>query len=72
MTIKDLIKSPLLWVVSGSYLVTFASKTALTDWGHIFLIEQFGQSQLQGKLVYHYWKINKYKTLVIIAETEKN
>nr|XP_027207004.1 glucose-6-phosphate exchanger SLC37A4-like [Penaeus vannamei] len=41
--------TPFLWVVSVSYMVVFCSKTALSDWGQIYLIEELGRSQMQGK-----------------------
>lgn len=53
MTVKDLTRSPFLWVVSVSYMVVFCSKTALSDWGQIYLIEELGRSQMQGKLGVH-------------------
>ncbi|XP_063597005.1 glucose-6-phosphate exchanger SLC37A4-like [Penaeus indicus] len=48
MTVKDLARSPFLWVVSVSYMVVFCSKTALSDWGQIYLIEELGRSQMQA------------------------
>ena len=48
MTVKNLLLSPILWVVSLSYLNVFACKTALTDWGQVFLIEELKKSQMQG------------------------
>ncbi|XP_042866327.1 glucose-6-phosphate exchanger SLC37A4-like [Penaeus japonicus] len=48
MTVRDLAYSPFLWVVSVSYMVVFCSKTALSDWGQIFLIEELGRSQMQA------------------------
>nr|XP_027211284.1 glucose-6-phosphate exchanger SLC37A4-like [Penaeus vannamei] len=48
MTVRDLARSPFLWVVSVSYMVVFCSKTALSDWGQIYLIEELGRSQMQA------------------------
>ncbi|KAG5836820.1 hypothetical protein ANANG_G00232680 [Anguilla anguilla] len=40
--------SPYLWVLSLSYLVVFGVKTACTDWGQLFLIQDKGQTTLMG------------------------
>ena len=45
MTWKDLIKSPFLLLVSVCYLVVFAAKTCVCDWGQMLLIEDLGHSQ---------------------------
>ncbi|XP_056613187.1 glucose-6-phosphate exchanger SLC37A4a [Triplophysa dalaica] len=47
-TFKDFIFSPYLWVLSLGYLVVFGVKTAYTDWGQLFLIQDKGQSTLMG------------------------
>ncbi|XP_056139560.1 glucose-6-phosphate exchanger SLC37A4a [Lampris incognitus] len=47
-TLKDFLLSPYLWLLSVSYLVVFGVKTALTDWGQLFLIQDKGQSPLMG------------------------
>lgn len=49
MTVKELVTSPFLWVVSGCYLAVFCTKTALADWAQIYLMEELGRTQLQGK-----------------------
>ncbi|XP_071513706.1 glucose-6-phosphate exchanger SLC37A4-like isoform X1 [Panulirus ornatus] len=48
MTVGQLARSPFLWVVSLCYLVVFCAKTALSDWGQIFLIEELGRTQMQA------------------------
>uniref|UniRef100_A0A8C2FTX3 Solute carrier family 37 member 4a n=1 Tax=Cyprinus carpio TaxID=7962 RepID=A0A8C2FTX3_CYPCA len=47
-TFKEFIFSPYLWVLSFGYLVVFGVKTAYTDWGQLFLIQDKGQSALMG------------------------
>ena len=47
-TWKDLIRSPFLWVVSAGYLVVFAAKTSVTEWGQMYLIESLGHSPFAG------------------------
>ncbi|KAI2656050.1 Glucose-6-phosphate exchanger SLC37A4 [Labeo rohita] len=47
-TFKEFILSPYLWVLSFGYLVVFGVKTAYTDWGQLFLIQDKGQSALMG------------------------
>lgn len=47
-TFKEFIFSPYLWVLSLGYLVVFGVKTAYTDWGQLFLIQDKGQSALMG------------------------
>lgn len=41
--------SPFLWVLSLSYLVVFGVKTAATDWGQLFLLQEKGQTARMGK-----------------------
>lgn len=48
-TWRDLIKSPFLWVVSVVYLVVFAAKTSVTEWGQMYLIEDLGHSAFTGR-----------------------
>ncbi|KAK4309353.1 hypothetical protein Pmani_019014 [Petrolisthes manimaculis] len=48
MTVKELVTSPFLWVVSGCYLAVFCTKTALADWAQIYLMEELGRTQLQA------------------------
>lgn len=43
-TWKDLTRSPFLWLVSIAYLVVFAAKTSVTEWGQMYLIEDLGHS----------------------------
>ncbi|UYV79472.1 SLC37A4 [Cordylochernes scorpioides] len=45
---KDLIKSPFLWLVAGSYLAVMLAKTSAVDWGQLFLLEDLGHSQYVG------------------------
>ncbi|KAG7321757.1 hypothetical protein KOW79_014615 [Hemibagrus wyckioides] len=47
-TLKEFLLSPYLWLLSFSYLVVFGVKTACTDWGQLFLIQEKGQSALMG------------------------
>ncbi|XP_076064661.1 glucose-6-phosphate exchanger SLC37A4-like [Oratosquilla oratoria] len=48
MTAGELALSPFLWLVSISYMVVFCAKTAVTDWGQIFVMENLGRSQMQA------------------------
>ncbi|KAM3874982.1 glucose-6-phosphate exchanger SLC37A4a [Diretmus argenteus] len=47
-TLKDFLLSPYLWLLSVAYLVVFGVKTACTDWGQLFLIQDKGQSTIMG------------------------
>ncbi|KAM9847059.1 glucose-6-phosphate exchanger SLC37A4b [Aulostomus maculatus] len=47
-TLKEFLLSPFLWVLSLSYLVVFGVKTAATDWGQLFLMQEKGQTALMG------------------------
>lgn len=47
-TLSEFLLSPYLWLLSGSYLVVFGVKTACTDWGQLFLIQDKGHSALTG------------------------
>ncbi|KAG7261410.1 hypothetical protein CRUP_023687 [Coryphaenoides rupestris] len=47
-TLREFLTSPFLWVLSLAYLVVFGVKTAATDWGQLFLIQEKGQSVLMG------------------------
>ncbi|XP_062407861.1 glucose-6-phosphate exchanger SLC37A4a [Sardina pilchardus] len=47
-TLKEFLTSPYLWVLSLGYLVVFGVKTACTDWGQLFLIQDKEQSVLMG------------------------
>ncbi|NXL35911.1 G6PT1 protein, partial [Glaucidium brasilianum] len=47
-TLRELLLSPYLWVLSTGYLVVFGVKTCCTDWGQLFLIQERGQSVLVG------------------------
>ncbi|KAF7219218.1 glucose-6-phosphate exchanger SLC37A4a [Nothobranchius furzeri] len=47
-TLSEFLLSPYLWLLSMSYLVVFGVKTACTDWGQLFLIQDKGQSTLMG------------------------
>ncbi|KPP77891.1 hypothetical protein Z043_102640 [Scleropages formosus] len=44
----EFLLSPYLWLLSLCYLVVFGVKTACTDWGQLFLIQDKGQSALMG------------------------
>ncbi|XP_057373554.1 glucose-6-phosphate exchanger SLC37A4-like [Daphnia carinata] len=48
LTWKNLIQSPFLWLVSAVYLVVFAAKTSVTEWGQLYLIEDLGHSAFTG------------------------
>ncbi|CAF96063.1 unnamed protein product, partial [Tetraodon nigroviridis] len=47
-TLADFLLSPFLWVLSLCYLVVFGVKTAATDWGQLFLMQEKGQTALMG------------------------
>ncbi|KAF4086211.1 hypothetical protein AMELA_G00103660 [Ameiurus melas] len=47
-TLREFLLSPYLWLLSFGYLVVFGVKTACTDWGQLFLIQDKGQSALMG------------------------
>ncbi|XP_049447516.1 glucose-6-phosphate exchanger SLC37A4-like isoform X1 [Epinephelus fuscoguttatus] len=47
-TLSEFILSPFLWVLSLGYLVVFGVKTAATDWGQLFLMQEKGQTALMG------------------------
>uniref|UniRef100_A0AAY5KFV3 Major facilitator superfamily (MFS) profile domain-containing protein n=1 Tax=Esox lucius TaxID=8010 RepID=A0AAY5KFV3_ESOLU len=47
-TLSEFLLSPYLWVLSLGYLVVFGVKTACTDWGQLYLIQDKGQSVLMG------------------------
>ncbi|XP_074536327.1 glucose-6-phosphate exchanger SLC37A4a isoform X2 [Halichoeres trimaculatus] len=47
-TLSEFLLSPYLWLLSVSYMVVFGVKTACTDWGQLFLIQDKGQSALMG------------------------
>eukprot|EP00066_Takifugu_rubripes_P026461 XP_011615727.1 PREDICTED: glucose-6-phosphate translocase-like [Takifugu rubripes] len=47
-TLTDFLLSPFLWVLSLTYLVVFGVKTAATDWGQLFLMQEKGQTALMG------------------------
>uniref|UniRef100_A0A672HB32 Solute carrier family 37 member 4b n=1 Tax=Salarias fasciatus TaxID=181472 RepID=A0A672HB32_SALFA len=47
-TLSEFLLSPFLWVLSLGYLVVFGVKTAATDWGQLFLMQEKGQSALMG------------------------
>ncbi|KAG7484495.1 hypothetical protein MATL_G00049840 [Megalops atlanticus] len=47
-TVRDFLLSPYLWVLSMGFLMVFGVKTACTDWGQLFLIQEKGQSALMG------------------------
>lgn len=48
-TLADFLLSPFLWVLSVCYLVVFGVKTAATDWGQLFLMQEKGQTALMGR-----------------------
>ncbi|KAL0994357.1 hypothetical protein UPYG_G00121080 [Umbra pygmaea] len=47
-TLREFLLSPYLWVLSLGYLVVFGVKTACTDWGQLYLIQDKGQTVLMG------------------------
>ncbi|XP_076024825.1 glucose-6-phosphate exchanger SLC37A4b [Genypterus blacodes] len=47
-TLSEFLLSPYLWVLSLGYLVVFGVKTAATDWGQLFLMQEKGQTTLMG------------------------
>uniref|UniRef100_A0A3Q2Z0G3 Glucose-6-phosphate exchanger SLC37A4-like n=1 Tax=Hippocampus comes TaxID=109280 RepID=A0A3Q2Z0G3_HIPCM len=47
-TLSEFLLSPFLWVLSLGYLVVFGVKTAATDWGQLFLMQEKGQTALMG------------------------
>ncbi|CAL1571960.1 unnamed protein product [Knipowitschia caucasica] len=47
-TLWEFLLSPYLWLLSVSYLVVFGVKTACSDWGQLFLIQDKGQTTLMG------------------------
>lgn len=53
-TLKEFLLSPYLWILSFGYLVVFGVKTACTDWGQLFLIQDKGQSALMGTVDWCY------------------
>lgn len=63
-TLSEFLLSPYLWLLSVSYLVVFGVKTACTDWGQLFLIQDKGQSTLTGMefiiiiISYYYFTIS--------------
>ncbi len=51
-TWRDLVGSPFLWLVSVAYLIVFAAKTSVTEWGQLFLIEDLGHTAFTGMLFF--------------------
>lgn len=47
-TLSEFLLSPFLWVLSVGYLVVFGVKTAMSDWGQLYLIQEKGQSTLMS------------------------
>lgn len=47
-TLSEFLLSPYLWLLSVTYLIVFGVKTACSDWGQLFLIQDKGQSTLMG------------------------
>ncbi|XP_061104612.1 glucose-6-phosphate exchanger SLC37A4b [Conger conger] len=47
-TLKEFLLSPYLWLLSMAFLMVFGVKTACTDWGQLYLIQEKGQSVLIG------------------------
>lgn len=47
-TLNEFLMSPYLWLLSLGYLVVFGVKTAATDWGQLFLIQEKGQSTIMS------------------------
>ncbi|KAL1469079.1 hypothetical protein MTO96_004810 [Rhipicephalus appendiculatus] len=44
-TTGTLIRSPIIWLLSASYLTMFFVRTGAADWGQIYIIEDLKQSQ---------------------------
>lgn len=59
-TLSEFLLSPFLWVLSLGYLVVFGVKTAATDWGQLFLMQEKGQTALMGMHFNCAWHPNKY------------
>lgn len=47
-SLREFLLSPFLWVLSLGYLVVFGVKTAATDWGQLYLMQEKGQTALMG------------------------
>ncbi|XP_045137855.1 glucose-6-phosphate exchanger SLC37A4-like [Portunus trituberculatus] len=47
-TVRDLVQSPFLWLVSVCYLVVFMAKTAISEWGQVFVMNELGRSQMEA------------------------
>ncbi|KAK9536105.1 hypothetical protein VZT92_005916 [Zoarces viviparus] len=47
-TLREFLLSPFLWLLSLGCLVVFGVKTAATDWGQLFLMQEKGQTVLMG------------------------
>ncbi|KAJ8412558.1 hypothetical protein AAFF_G00128940 [Aldrovandia affinis] len=47
-TLKEFLLSPYLWLLSMGFLMVFGVKTACTDWGQLYLIQEKGQSTIMG------------------------
>lgn len=45
---KDLVTSPFLWLVSACYLAVFLAKTAISEWGQLYLMTELGRSQMEA------------------------
>ncbi|XP_054931132.2 glucose-6-phosphate exchanger SLC37A4-like isoform X1 [Dermacentor andersoni] len=41
----NLLSSPFIWLLSGSYLTLFFARTGAADWGQIYIIEDLKQTQ---------------------------
>lgn len=55
-SLSEFLLSPYLWLLSVSYLVVFGVKTACTDWGQLFLVQDRGQSMLTGRTLRPVWR----------------
>lgn len=49
-TWKDLMRSPLMWVMCFSYFLVFMARTAALEWGQLYLIQELKHSQHIGSL----------------------
>lgn len=47
-TVRDLVQSPFLWLVSACYLAVFMAKTAISEWGQVFVMNELGRSQMEA------------------------
>ncbi|KAI7688881.1 Glucose-6-phosphate exchanger SLC37A4 [Sarcoptes scabiei] len=44
--ILDLLKSPMIWLISFAYMIVFATKTSVCDWTQLYMIEDLQKPQM--------------------------